>query len=277
VANTSWSQFETIGKQGGLDELTRLCAADAKCAAAYDIPALLEKGAALFKDGPVDLTIPDPYDETKTLDMTLTLDDYADFVNQLLSARISASTLPYFLDTIAKGDQSIVAGNIAQVLPIMRDMTKGDIAILQHLAMICSDDPGLSPDQLVTEGAGGVATAWAKRVNRSYTADCAALGVPQLPDSSDAPVTADIPTLLLTGSMDVNTLPIRSQTVADALPDARNVVFTGWSHVQLANSNLCAAGIMSALLADPSAKLDTSCAGADPFGFILPDGTPSIE
>ena len=83
VANTSWSQFEAPGKQGGLDELTRLCEADAKCAAAYDIPALLDQAAALFTDGPVAVTIPDPYDESKTLDMTLTLDDLADFVNQL--------------------------------------------------------------------------------------------------------------------------------------------------------------------------------------------------
>ena len=34
---------------------------------------------------------------------------------------------------------------------------------------------------------------------------------------------------------------------------------------------------MSAFLADPSAELDTSCAGADPFGFILPDGPMSVD
>jgi pimeloyl-ACP methyl ester carboxylesterase len=275
VANTSWSQFEAPGKQGGLDELTRLCAKDAKCAAAYDIPALLDKAAALFKDGPVAVTIPDPADDTKTLHMTVTLDDLAGFVNQLLASRVTASALPYYLNIIAKGDLSLVAGNIAEQIPLQREATKGDVAILQHLAMVCSDDPDRSTDQLVTKGAGPVEIDWANLVTQTYMTDCPLLGVPQLPDSSDAPVTADIPTLLLTGSLDTNTFPFRSQTVADALPNARNVVFPGWTHVQLANSNLCAAGIVSRFVADPSAKLDTSCVGADAFAFILPDGTPS--
>ncbi len=100
----------------------------------------------------------------------------------------------------------------------------------------------------------------------------------ELPDSTDVDVTTDVPTLLLSGDLDVATPTFRSQEVADALPNATMVVFPGRTHVQIAGVNLCAGQMMTQFVLDPTAPLDTSCVAEAPVvGFVLPDGTSSKE
>lgn len=49
-----------LDAQWGLDNLTALCAADEKCAEAYDIPARADAALALFDDGPLPFSYTDP-------------------------------------------------------------------------------------------------------------------------------------------------------------------------------------------------------------------------
>jgi len=144
-----------------------------------------------------------------------------------------------------------------------------------HYAVVCSDDPVRSVDELVLDG---VRTRYAALAGRrfadEYVRSCDTLRVPSLPDSTDVDVTASIPTLILSGGLDVATPTYRSEIVARSLPGSRLVVFPGGTNVQLGAINLCAAQITVAFVHDPSAALPLKCVGETPFpGFVLPDGT----
>ncbi|MCA9906960.1 MAG: alpha/beta hydrolase, partial [Anaerolineae bacterium] len=65
LSRRSWVENRALDAQWGIDNLTALCAADAKCAATYDIPALVDAALALFDDGPL------PYTYTNKDDPTL--------------------------------------------------------------------------------------------------------------------------------------------------------------------------------------------------------------
>ena len=83
---------------------------------------------------------------------------------------------------------------------------------------------------------------------------------------------------MLSGSLDVATPAFRSQEVADALPNARLVVFLGRTHVQIAGVNLCASQVMTQFVLDPTAPLEIGCVAEAPVvGFVLPDGSSSKE
>jgi pimeloyl-ACP methyl ester carboxylesterase len=145
-----------------------------------------------------------------------------------------------------------------------------------HFAMVCSDDPVHSVDDVITDGAGEYAALFGMNVAEEYAALCSLLDVQELPDSTDVNVAVDVPTLLLSGDLDVQTPTFRSQIVADALPNGRMLVFPGQTHVQIASINTCAMKIMSQFVLDPAAELDTSCMDDDPaLGFVLPDGSTS--
>jgi pimeloyl-ACP methyl ester carboxylesterase len=147
-----------------------------------------------------------------------------------------------------------------------------------HVAIVCSDDPVHSTDEVVLDGVGAYARLFGQTQAEEYVQFCSVIGVQELPDSTDVNVLTNVPVLLLSGDLDVATPTFRSQEVADALPDATLVVFPGRTHVQIAGINLCAADVMTQFVLDPTASLDTSCTEASPLlGFVLPDGTMSGE
>ena len=159
-----------------------------------------------------------------------------------------------------------------------RSAPEGFITLLQHLAMVCSDDPVSSVDQVILDGVGAYAALHGQSTGEFYAEFCPLINVAELPDATDVDVTTDVPTLLLTGDLDVATPTFRSQIVADALPNATLVTFPGTTHVQIAGINLCAAQVMTQFVLDPTAELDTSCVAESPLlGFVLPDGSMSQE
>ena len=158
-----------------------------------------------------------------------------------------------------------------------RGAAAGGTAILMHLAVVCSDDPVRSVDELVTDG---VRSRYARLTGQMFAQDtvglCATIAVPELPASTDVDVVTDVPTLILSGGLDAATPTFRSEVVARSLPRATLVVFPAGTHVQLGAVNLCAAKIMTAFVRDPGAALPLECVEASRFpGFVLPDGTMS--
>jgi pimeloyl-ACP methyl ester carboxylesterase len=158
-----------------------------------------------------------------------------------------------------------------------RGATAGGMAIVMHLAVVCSDDPVRSVDELVTQG---VRSRYALPTGQMFAKEavdlCATIAVPELPAATDVDVRTDVPTLILSGGLDAATPTFRSEVVAKALPRARLVVFPAGTHVQLGAVNRCAAKIMTAFVRDPSAPLPLECVKESRFpGFVLPDATMS--
>ena len=74
-----------------------------------------------------------------------------------------------------------------------------------HMAMVCSDDPVKSVDEVKLDGAGRYATLFGQAGAAEYIQFCSLIGREELPDSTDVDVTTDVPTLLLSGDLDVAT------------------------------------------------------------------------
>jgi pimeloyl-ACP methyl ester carboxylesterase len=282
LSRRSWVEDRALDAQWGIDNLARLCQADPVCRDTYDIPALVEAALAVFDAGPIAYSYSDPADPALVVEGVLTAEDLAGLIYELQGSVYGAFGLPFLLADLAAGgvEQTREAlGSIKGVKVIeSRGATGGGMAMLMHAAMVCSDDPVRSVDEVITDGVGTYAALFGRMVGEEYTALCSLVNVEALPDSTDVNVHTDIPVLLLAGDLDVATPAFRSELVAEALPDGRLMVFPGRTHVQLGSVNRCAFDILGQFLADPAATLDTSCLQeARVLGFVMPDGTMSTE
>jgi pimeloyl-ACP methyl ester carboxylesterase len=283
LSRKSWVQERVRDVDVATKKLALLCDADAECAVAFDIPALIDQAMSLFDEGPITTSYEDPANPESKLDLTLTRDDLAATIFGFQTGQIGIRSLPAVLSAIvADGRTSAAAILGAQKgggIVASRGATHGDEAILMHMAVVCSDDPVKSTDDLIVDpDASAYSRTYGQSVLEEYLEFCRAVNVPPLPDATDVDVTTDVPTLILAGDLDARTPVIRSQLVADNLPHATIVVFPEGTHVQLGEINQCAGQILQAFLADSGAGVDSGCIAAMPRrGFVLPDGTVSIE
>jgi pimeloyl-ACP methyl ester carboxylesterase len=282
LSRKSWVQERVRDADVAMRKLAALCEADARCAAAYDIPALIDQAMALFDAGPIATSYQDPADPQVHFDLTLTEGDLASSIFGFQTGQIGIRSLPAFLAAVlADGRTSAAAILGAQKgaeIVASRGATRGEYAVLMHMAVVCSDDPVTSPDDIIVDpDASAYARVYGRSLLEEYIEFCRAVAVPSLPDATDVDVTTDVPTLILAGDLDARTPVIRSERVAASLPRATIVVFPEGTHVQLGEINQCAGKILQAFLALPGASLDTGCIALMPRrGFVLPDGTMSV-
>ncbi|MCA9911217.1 MAG: alpha/beta hydrolase, partial [Anaerolineae bacterium] len=146
-------------------------------------------------------------------------------------------------------------------------------------AMVCSDDPPQPEASFDQSGHSDFALFTEQVFASLYVGTCSALNVERLPDESDVDATLDVPTLVLSGRLDVRTPTFRNQEVADMLPNSRIVIFEYGDHVQYRGDDaLCAASIVSAFVIDPTSlnDLDTCCAETSPPSPTLVLPAPTI-
>ena len=279
----SWMQDRVINVDEGVEHLIATCESDRKCAEAYDIRALLDQAMALFGEGPIAATYADPTDPDIEVNLTLTEDDLAMAIYEMQTGQIFIRSLPAMLHlSVAEGRKSMAAvlgDMVGQKIVASRNSTSSGIATLMHAAVVCSDDTVRSIDDMVVpEGASHFARIFGSVVLDEYLMFCDVVDVPALPDETDVDPIVDVPTLVLSGWLDVRTPTVRSLEVAKALPNATLITFWGGSHVQLAEVNTRAAQIVSKFINDPSGEIDPSCVDEIPVrGFVLPDLSLSIE
>lgn len=285
LSRRSWIEDRALNSQVAFDNLVTLCLADEKCNAAYpDIPGLMDAARAHFKDGPLPYTYTDPNDPSLTIEGEVDASSLAQFIFSLQGNQYGVFAIPSVLNTLAPPDQeeataALLGETFAPSLIASRDQTIGEEALLMHLAVVCSDDTVKSEDEIILDGVSEFAIDVARAEAATYVKFCPLLNVAELPEGTDENVTADVPTLLLSGGVDVATPPVHSQLIADALPNATHVIFPTHTHDQVGGFYQCVKNVFTQFIADPSAALDTSCAeDPDPkyTGFTLPDGSTSL-
>ena len=281
LSSKSWVEDRVRDADVGLERLAALCEADAKCGDAYDVPAMVDQAMALFDDGPIDASFRDA-DGTE-FSVAVTASDLASTIFESQTGQIGIRSLPLILDAILADGRTSAAAILGELkgetLLGSRDAAPEGGAVLMHMAVVCSDDPVLSAEEMIVEpDASTFARVFGQTILEEYLELCRAVDVAPLPDDTDLDVTTDVATLVLAGDLDVRTPAIRSQLVAETLPRATFVLFPEGTHVQLGEINQCAGTILRAFLADPNAEVDTSCIADMPRrGFVLPDGTISTD
>jgi pimeloyl-ACP methyl ester carboxylesterase len=284
LSRKSWVEDRALDAEWGIDNLTSLCEADPGCRDNYDIPRLVDAALAQFDDGPLPYRFTDPSDPSLAVEGFVTVDDLAGLIYEMQGSVIGAFALPATLELLGtKGNTDTLVEVLGQrkggeLLAGRQASGPAGMAMLMHFAMVCSDDPVHSTDDVITDGTGAYATRHGIFLAEEYVLACSVLDMEELPDSTDRDVDVDVPVLLLSGGLDVATPSYRSQIVADALPNATHLVFPGRTHVQLSGVNLCAFDIMAQFTRNPNGSLDTSCMKETPvMGFILGDGTISTD
>jgi pimeloyl-ACP methyl ester carboxylesterase len=276
LSDFSWVQNRAVDAQWGVDHLDGLCRQNAECAKAYDIPALLNQAMALFDQGPISATYSDPGESGTVIEFDITRHDLVSTIYGLQADKIGASALPTVLKMLADGGRPVakefLAETIGAKLFASREPADGGLAILMHFAMVCSDDPAKSTDELVLDGAGRYAILFGEAVTREYIEVCRIFDVPQLSDEYDINVELDVPVLILSGGLDVKTPTFLSQAVADSLPNATHVIFPSGTHVQLGSINLCAAQITTDFVLNSGGKPGIGCTkDVPPLAFVMPE------
>ena len=109
LSRKSWVENKALDAQWGIENLTKLCEADAKCKATYDIPALVDAALALFDKGPLPYTYTDPNDPSVTIKGEVTVDDMVSLIYGQQGTRTGALSLPAFLAQLAEGGAETVA------------------------------------------------------------------------------------------------------------------------------------------------------------------------
>ncbi len=226
------------------------CQEDEACHAAY--PNLAEEFQALkdrFDKGAVTIDIPHPRLGTKT-PFVISKSKFIGTIFQQLYAVQSRSLVPLIIHQAYLNNYASLAGTIA--------VSEGGMGIYVGLLfnITCNEDfPKISEDMFARDG------------DNSFGGDDSQLGFkkvcplwPQYRPSDEfyQPVTANIPTLILSGELDPVTPPSNGEYPANTLPNSHHIVVKNASHTVAMST--CASEIVNEFLTSLDPKgLDESC------------------
>ncbi|MBS1846930.1 MAG: alpha/beta hydrolase [Actinobacteria bacterium] len=244
--------------QRAFDVLAATCAAQAACKAKYgDIEALLAKAAKALDDDPYHTVVTDDSDGTKH-DMTITGDDLYAGIFQAMYSPDYIKAIPAALQQIADGQRGIIGTLASSAVPLATGSSTG-----MMLSINCSDrqrlldKPAFDRYMAKHPQMGTIAYLAASEDL------CPGWGVTSVPAAFNAmPKPTKVPVLVTAGTFDPITPPAGSKRVARAL-GAPFLEFADAGHGAVGPSQ-CSFDIWLAFMADPTAKLDTSCVARVP-------------
>ncbi|TAG47459.1 MAG: alpha/beta fold hydrolase [Betaproteobacteria bacterium] len=235
-----------LNSESELKNALSACAASTSCAKAYpnlsgSLDALLER----LRGAPQAVSFAHP-SSGATVNGLMTDRSVISLLWPLLYAPDSARLIPSLIG-------SALAGNFA---PMMSTLTTGgvaeaDIAIVQRFAIMCAEDMlGRSPPTLPRF----------KALSDMFYGFCKALPHGKVAPEFFEPTVSDIPTLLLSGSLDPVTPPTQGELAAKTLKQSKHVTFNGLGHIVSPHS--CARRLMAKFVAagNIAAAVD-SCEG----------------
>ncbi|GAW96641.1 MULTISPECIES: alpha/beta hydrolase [Colwellia] len=162
------------------------------------------------------------------------------------------SLVPLIIHQASIGDFKPLAGLIAQT-----DTDEGmGIYIGLHLNIVCNEDMPRMSEQMLKDDA---INDFAKDLSNKIMQDaCAVWPTYSVSDDFYMPITANIPTLILSGELDPVTPPSNGEKSAATLPNSHHIVVKNTAHIVA--STKCAVGLVNEFLSSLMPKtLDESC------------------
>jgi pimeloyl-ACP methyl ester carboxylesterase len=241
--------------QQSLNILLAECAGDPACRQAF--PKLREEVAAVFLQvGKEPLRIQVAGTRTgQPLDLVLSRNGLAQVLRRMLYQNNWIELIPLYVHLAAAGNWQPLA-EIAQVV----GSSQSDWAEGYFLATTCSEDLAFVREEEIPAAVAGTFLG-DLRVRRQLAA-CAGWPAAKLGAEFHAPVTSDIPTLLISGGADPATPPSLAERVARTLKRSRHVVIPDGGHDWdgMTGADTCANGLIAQLIRTGTVEsLDTSC------------------
>ncbi len=244
--------------QRAFDVLFAGCAADPACSTAFpDLGATFDRLVADLGSNPVEVSVPAP-DGNGTVVVRF---GAAGLPSALRGALYDSALIPYlplFLSGFAAGEGFEQAAALIADGSIPRRFSQG-----MELSVDCQEEIAFLPAGFfAAQAAEYPQLAPAILADRSVET-CALWDVGRADASIEAPVTSDLPALLLVGEYDPVHPRGSSEQIASGLSHATLVELPGLGHGTL-GVQPCPTSLVVAFLADPAAPVDTGCAAAMP-------------
>lgn len=239
--------------QKALEGLIAECAGDPACNKAF--PKLGEEVAAVLRQvekAPVKLQVPS-VETGQPIHFTLSKGGLGQVLRRMLYYNNWIQLVPLYFHLAANGDWQPLA-EFAQVISGAQGSVGG-----YFLSVTCSEDLAFTREEEIPAAVAGTFLG-DLRVRKQLEA-CKGWPAPKLGPEFRAPVTSDIPTLLLSGGADPVTPPIQGDRVARTLKRARHVVVEDGGHgLGGMQGGECDERMITAFIQAGSAEsLDTSC------------------
>ena len=266
--------------QSALKLLFDACSADPKCDAAYpNLEAVFWDEVSRLDSKPVTLTIANPQTGTITENV-----DGSVFIGVVLGSLKQSdliTTAPQTIYHFKAGDYSAVLAAETSLPFAFQGISAG-----LYISMICHEHIlATTPDQLQAAVGGPVDIqeyAWLPFFGNAqdiYRA-CQSWHAVGPSSGENAPVSSDIPTLIITGKFDPTTPPKYAQQVEAHLSHSYYFEFPNQGHTPTAaDASGCAMRTAVAFLANPQVEPNRSCLdNLQPVYFLLPyTGNPPVQ
>lgn len=248
---------------GSLTALFDACAAAPDCSGAYPhLETALAAAVERLDASPARVAITDPTTGARyraIVDGRTLLDA----VHQLLYGGPTVPVIPAIIDAVARGQYGALA-EFMGLWTFDESMAEG-----MYLSTVCSEDGDIDPEAVPLDDVRPWLADQLAGDADDVLAACEIWDVPLFEDAVDAPVTSDVPALLLSGRFDPITPPPFAAAAARTLSRAQLVVFPSGAHGALGDP--CPNTVVAAFLADPTAAVNTACAAEPPTpDFITP-------
>lgn len=242
-----------VEAQVTLEEIFARCAEDEQCAAAF--PNLPEEFAELknrLASDPVSVSLPSPLTGQPT-EITFSEDEMAGALRLLSYHPNSVALLPLLIQEAINENYAPLA---AQFVMIAENMSES-INIGMHNAVVCTEDaPYFADDD--TQLSDLEATYIGPIIFDAMDAMCSVWPAGPIDDDFKAPVTTDLPVLLLSGEADPITPPEYAELAAVNLGNARHLVGQKQGHGMAPRG--CMPDILGRFVASASVDdLQTEC------------------
>ncbi|MCB9155420.1 MAG: alpha/beta fold hydrolase, partial [Caldilineae bacterium] len=256
VEFSTYAQTQNMGE--AFQRVFAACEADDDCSANYpDLENTLAQVYDALQANPATIET-----VSEGVTQTLYIDGLAVMSGLATELYGGGANVPHLIYALKDGD-----------LAALKQMAPSDSPLSPHARMMnyavnCSDDPNSSLDDFPLSSPVQAYNDYIRDDALRYVViPCPTIDVPQLPDSSDAPIESDLPVLVLSGALDPVTPPSHGEKVAGHLPNSQHVVFPDGGHIQ--TEKPCAQEIIVAFTDDPMAPVDTSCLAAQQT-FLTP-------
>jgi pimeloyl-ACP methyl ester carboxylesterase len=260
---------QPAGFQRAFDTLFAACENDPSCSAAFpdleeDFFAFVERADA----EPITIRIRDPY-SGRAVRSPMRGDDVIGMVFVALYDSTIIPFLPLMMDEMAHGDTRMLATFTELYL---KGMAEAKFSVGMQLAFDCQDEISDNDYERALEAAEAFPDMAQVDDIESLFAVCELWGDAPPEPLQDAPVTSEIPTLVMAGSFDPVTPPQGGQDVADALPNGQYIEFPSLSHGT--TTEACAGRIAAAFVDNPDGALSTGCMADIPDPVFITELTP---
>ncbi|MEO8486141.1 MAG: alpha/beta fold hydrolase [Betaproteobacteria bacterium] len=238
-------------RESALDSLFARCDATPSCGqASPDLAGTLDAIGRTLGTRPREIAITDPATGVSRL-VPASIDTVIGLLQPLLYVPETVALIPALLERARDGD---LAPLVATASALTGDLDR-QMNIPLHYAVTCAEDVPRVGLGLREQSLAGKRSA---RLARRTLAICDVWPQGHAPIDAFAPVSSDVPVLILSGGLDPVTPPANGEAVARSLTNHRHVIARGYGHI--VSPHACAPRLLAAFVAEAGfATLPEDC------------------